>query len=168
MAGPTRSRSRKVVNYSWTGTTTASLIVVAPLTKVFLGSFALVTPFEETVVRARGVMFINSDQSAGVEQQLGAFGLIRVTNLAVAAGAASIPGPSTDITNDGWLLWQGIAQQGVVALAHLGGGMLYHLDSKAQRIVREGQSIAMMVENTHATHTFTIGITFRLLSRFRG
>ena len=137
--------------------------------KVLLGSFALSTAFEETVVRTRGQMYVASDQSAAVEVQSGAFGLIRVTDRALAIGITAIPDPVSDADDDGWLVWQGFSQQSALTTtAGLAGGHTYEIDSKAQRIVREGQVIAVVVANANAANGLIFGSTFRLLSRFRG
>ncbi len=159
---------RKIVNYTWAGFVSGPTVLPA-LTKTLLGSFILSTPFEETAVRVRGEIFISSDQAAAVEPQIGAFGLIRVTDLALAAGIGSIPSPSVDADDDGWFVWQGFAQESALTTtAGLGGGQSYSIDSKAQRIVREGQVIAVVVDNASVTTGAKIMTSFRLLARFRG
>ena len=157
---------RKIVNYTWAGFVTPIRVVVPVSTKVLLGTFTLSTAFEETITRVRGVLGVYADTAAAVEDQVGAFGMIIVTDLAVAAGAAAIPSPATDSDDDGWFLWQGIAQRGSI---NLGGsaGSQYVLDSKAQRILREGSQIAVMVENFSSVHAFEIVIALRALARFR-
>jgi len=165
---PGRSRaatSRKIVNYTWAGFISATRTNVPAASKVFLGSFSLATAFEETLTRTRGHIYVGADQLTIVEEQYGAFGLIRVTDLAIAAGAGSIPGPVTDADDDGWVVWQGISQTSnntVVA-----NDQRYEINSKAMRVIREGQQLAVMVENAHAADGFDISVAIRALARFR-
>jgi len=105
-----RPRSRKQVNYTWSQFNTAGRVVIPAGTKVLLGFFFLATAFEETIVRTRGTMSVITDQAAAGEDQIGALGMIRVTDRAIAAGIASIPGPMTDGDDDGWFLWVPAAQ----------------------------------------------------------
>ena len=58
-----------------------------------------------TVVRTRLDILIRSDQAAVSEQVRGAFGMIVVSDQAVAAGAASIPGPASE-TNGDWFVYE--------------------------------------------------------------
>jgi len=162
------SRPRKAINWSWAGQfggVTGSPVIVPAASKVLLGFFVLSTAFDETVTRIRGQLTIASDQGVAAEEQVGAFGFVRVTDRARAAGVASIPGPVTDIDDDGWLLWQPFLQQTSVAEAVIGRN--YQIDSKAQRIIREGEEVAIVVENAHDTFGLTIMWGLRLLSRFR-
>ena len=164
----TAPRARKQVNYTWAGFVTGPIILAAN-TKILLGSFVLSTPFEETAVRTRGNFYIGSDQAAVVEQQTGAIGLIRVTASALAIGITAIPDPVTNSDDDGWFVWQGFSQESsLTTTAGLAGGHVYEIDSKAQRIVREGQVIAVVAVNSQAAAGLHLGINFRLLSRFRG
>ena len=123
--------------------------------KLILATFVLSNPgIGEVVRRTRGVLQVNSDQGSLLEMQQGALGAIVVNDRAIAAGAASIPGPLTDQDDDGWLLW--------VPVNHISGGPIgaavtniiapsIDFDSKAMRKVEEGFSIAFMYE------TFTPG-----------
>jgi len=158
----TQPRSRKEVNYTWSHLTVLTT-VVPEATKVLLGFFFLDTAFEETVVRTRGTMTVITDQSSTQEEQIGALGFIRVTDRAIAAGAASIPGPITDGDDDGWFVWVPVSQ---IQLAPPGNNPRYDIDSKAQRIVREGQQLAVMFENAGA-NGLRLTLNLRALSRFR-
>ncbi len=161
-------QARKIVNYTWSPFVTAAPVTIPANTKVLLGFFSLATAFEETLVRTRGVLNIESDQAAGIEEQVGAFGFIRVTDQAIAAGAASIPGPVTDGADDGWVVWVPFTQSSsATTLGSVGMGGSWVIDSKAQRIVREGQQLAVMIENAHATHGLQVQIALRALARFR-
>jgi len=157
--------AQKNVNYTW------SHLCAGPATlpagsKILLGFFFLATAFEETVIRVRGEMSVLSDQAVGLEPQQGAFGMIRATDRAIAAGAASIPGPISDGDDDGWFVWQPWSNQASSVSGDIGR---YTIDSKAQRIVREGQQLAVMIESCASPISegalFTVSL--RALSRFR-
>jgi len=158
-------RGKKLVNYTWSGLQVKPTSI-APGIKMLLGFFFLQTGFEETVVRIRGLLSVTSDQAGVSESQYGALGFIRVTDVARGIGASAIPGPLTDSDDDGWLLWQGVAQRGSQSF---GTTEPYILDSKAQRIVREGQELAVMYETGDATFTEgqIISLNLRALARFR-
>jgi len=161
-------QGRKIVNYTWSPFVTAAPVTIPAATKVLLGFFFLATAFEETLVRTRGVLRISSDQTGSVEEQVGAFGFIRVTDQAIAAGAASIPGPVSDGADDGWAVWVPFAQESASSTVGMTGmGSAWEIDSKAQRIVREGQQLAVMIENAHATHGLEVLVALRALARFR-
>ena len=159
-------------NRTWTGITSTAATAVAAGTKVLAGSFVLSNPgIDETILRTVGVIGIASDQTAASELQLGAFGFLVVTDLAVAAGAASIPGPVTDISDDGWFMFVPFVQE----LRFLSGSgfapnavRLYHFDSKAKRKLPDGSSVAVMVENAHATHGFQLFFSLRMLTMVTG
>ncbi len=123
---------------------------VGAATKVLLASFVLSNPgIGETVRRTHVMLSVVSDQTGVLEQQNGALGMMIVSDLAIAAGAASIPGPVTDASDDGWFLWFGVSQVSIAAL----GGVVntnpqsYVIDSKAMRKVADGFSIAVMYES---------------------
>ncbi len=117
----------------------------------------------ETVRRTRGVAIISSDQAAGVEDQFGALGFIMVNDLALAAGAVSIPGPVTDGSDDGWFVWQPLLGVGNIG-ANGRVGYVVPFDSKAMRRVEEGFGIAIMVENASAANVFDFALGFSVLS----
>ena len=133
--------------------------------KVLLGSFILSNPpLGETILRTRIRLDVTSDQAAAAEFMVGAFGLIVVTDRAIASGAAAIPGPATDGGDDGWFVHQSINQSHALA----GGGVrTYDIDSKAMRKVEDGGEIAIMVQNAGlaASGGFLITTSVRLLAK---
>ena len=138
-------------------------VVVPAATKVLLVVVALSNPgINETIRRTRGLVSIASDQTAAPEDQNGAFGAMVINDLAVAAGAASIPGPVTDANDDGWFLWVPFVR----SFPAVNGieSREYQFDSKAMRRVEEGFAIAFMVENASATDGFNIACGISLLS----
>ncbi len=168
----TRPFRRSSPNRSWSGSFTSVRINVPAATKVLLGSFALSnTNIDETILRTVGMLSVSSDQVSASEDQIGAFGAIVVNDLAVAAGAASIPGPITNLDDDGWFLYVPIVQKFEnVTSAGFDPNMSvqYPFDSKAKRTTEEGFSIAFMVQNTHASNGFDVAFVIRILSMIRG
>ncbi len=137
-------------------------------TKVLLAVSELSNPgITETVIRTRGMFGILTDAATASEFQHGAFGMIVVNDLAAAAGAASIPGPVVDASDDGWFVWEPFlsAQESVGATAVTVPMSVFHFDSKAARRVEQGFQIAIMVENASATHAFDVLSAFSQLSK---
>ncbi len=167
-----RGRQGSRPNRSWSGLVSASATSVPPASKVLVGTFALSVPsIDETILRTRGVLGVRSDQVAAEESQFGAFGLMVVTDVAAAAGIASIPGPGTDVSDDGWFVWLPIMQTLKFGTA-VGFDTLamtqIMIDSSAKRIIQEGQLVAIVAENVHANQAFEIAVGFRILSQVRG
>ncbi len=147
----------------WARIVATGYTTVPAATKILLVSFALSNPgISETVRRTRGMISVRSD-AAVLESQLGALGFVRVNDLAIAAGAASIPGPVTDASDDGWFVWEPFGQ-------HLNGGggmpvsVQYPFDSRAMRTVDEGFGLAVMIENAHPTEGLEVALSLSLLS----
>ncbi len=166
------TRSSKRPNRSWAGFASTGETAVAANTKVLMGSFTLSNAnIDETILRNVGMLGVISDQLAASEDNFGAFGMIVVNDLAVAAGAASIPGPITDRTDDGWFVYVPIVQKiqvsSAIGIDH-SAMTQYPFDSKAKRVVQEGFQIALMVENANATAAFQIAAIFRTLSQITG
>ena len=157
---------RPVRNYAWGGFSIPTTVVPVE-TKVILGSFILSTQFDETVVRTRGQISTISDQIATLEIATAAIGMIVVSEDAFAAGIGSVPGPVSDIGNDEWLLWQGL--NSYFDLIAGGDAVIQVLDSKAKRIVREGNRVAVVVEGAASPETTSMRVTghIRVLSLFR-
>ncbi len=160
------SRQRSATN--WVRVTSAGSVTIAAGNKALLTSGSLDNPgISETVRRTRGIIHIQSDQAAAIEQQVGAMGMIIVNDLAITAGAGSIPGPFTQRDDDGWFVWQPFVQSGIVSGSAFNAGTIYEFDSKAMRSVDEGFQIAMMVENASATFGLQVLIAFSLLTSRR-
>ncbi len=158
-------------NRSWARIVSTALINVPAASKVLLSTGVLDNQgIDETILRSVGLIAVATDAPGASESQIGAFGMIVVTDLAAAAGAASIPGPVTDGFDDGWLTYVPIAQEWDQAsqVGRQQAAVQYHFDSKAKRVVSTGSSIAFMVENAHATFAFDILINMRMLTQVRG
>ena len=165
-------RNRRVPNRSWTGIANATFTNVPAASKVLLGSFSLSNPnIDETLLRTIGLLAVKTDQAAQTEQQQGAFGIIVVSDAAIAVGITAIPGPVTDIEDDGWVVYVPI-QQNFLLVTGAGfdtaGSVQYHFDMKGKRKTQEGERLALVVENAQATHAFDIALGLRILSMVRG
>ena len=144
-------------------------MVTAPTTvpaasKAFVAQFILSNPgITETVVRTVGRFFVQSDQAIAVEQQIGAWGMVRVTDAAALIGVTAVPGPITDKDDEGWMVWEPFVQNGQLTT---GGpsGFAYTYESKAARKIEEGHAMAVMVENAHATHGLIFSILISLIA----
>ncbi len=117
-----------------------------------------------TIVRTRGGLYFQTDQEAADEVQIGAVGMMLVTQAALTAGAAAIPGPSIDALNDGWFWWQSLLHAQFVA----GGnptkpGRFIEIDSKAMRKFDDGMALVLMVENASPINVFEIAVDIRIL-----
>ncbi len=165
---PQRSASRP--NRSWDGFFTTALVNVPAASKVLLGSFTLNNPgIDETLLRTVGTLFVATDALSN-ESQIGAVGLIPITEIALAAGVASIPGPVSDIGSDGWAFHQTFCQDWsfATAVGQTMGGLSYSFDSRGKRVVSDQHALALVVENAHATQAFDFYIAMRILSQVRG
>ena len=166
------SRGRRTPpNRSWSASFGATYIAVPAASKVLLGSFALTTPADVTILRTVGTISVKSDQVAVSEEQVGAFGMQLVTGIALAVGITAIPGPVTDAADDGWFIYQSFGQSWGSAGATFAGGpeaLTYQFDSKAKRKVDDSLVMAVVVENAHATHAFEIWFAVRILAMIRG
>ena len=142
------ARQRQPTN--WARSTSATYVAVPAATKVLLAVITLSNPgIGETIRRTRGLISVGSDQNVAVEAQVGAYGMVVVSDLAIAAGAASIPGPITEATDDGWFVWVPFLKRGPssTALEVINN----EFDSKAMRRIEEGFCVAVLVENGSAT-----------------
>ena len=109
-----------------------------------------------TILRTRGRFSVAPNAVDGNIQ--GAFGCVVVSDPAVAAGVASIPTPITEEDDEGWFVYEPFTYQSrSVELV----SMAYDFDSRAQRRLIEGFSVAIVVENNTAnSFDFTVSASF--------
>ncbi len=155
-------------NKGWAGLNIAEINIPGN-SAVLFASFTLSNAgIDETQLRALGTFAVTSDQTATSELQIGALGAIVVSDQALSVGVTAVPHPVTDIDDDGWFVHMPIAQSFI-----LGDGTGFTFttpwtfDSKAKRVVHDGQSIALVVENSSATGFQLSGI-IRFLTMVRG
>ena len=163
-----RSGSRP--NRGWSPSLVFTAFTVLPANSFVFNQVLIPTNpgIDNTILRVVGELTISSDQTGASEEQVGAFGMILVTDSAVAIGVTALPDPSIDAGDDGWFVYQSFSQQ--TALNTIGvGSITYPIDSKAKRIVHgTGVNVAIMIANSHATQGLSFVITFRMLSQVRG
>ena len=147
---------------NWTRSMATGPTTVAAGTKALIATIALSNPgIGETIRRTRGIVLFTSDQNTD-EDYNGALGFIVVNDLAIAAGAGSIPGPVTEASDDGWFVWQPLA--GRFETNEQAYPPPYMIDSKAMRRVEEGFTVAVMAENSHVTFGMDVTCGFSVLS----
>jgi len=167
----TFQRSVSRPNRSWFSVVSAAPVLVNAATKILLSTVVLSNQgIDETILRTVGGIAIFTDTPGASEEQIGSFGIHVVTDLAAAAGAASIPGPVTEGGDDGWQTYVPFAQswnfQSAVGAQER--AKWYPFDSKAKRVVSTGESLAIMIENAHAAQAFFVVLNMRGLSQVRG
>ena len=166
---PQRSRGSAKRRTTWVGPADQGYIDVAAGAKVIIGTFDAVAQGlnKPTVVRTRGEVSITP--AAGIITDIeivGAYGLALVSDQAVAAGVASVPGPFADADWDGWFVWRSFhytqEAAGTVASLML-QSVQQEVDSKAMRIVSENETIVLVAESQ--AQAFRISMPLRLLMK---
>ena len=130
--------------------------------KVLLAQATLSTSFNETIRRIILDIEHRSDQVSASEAYQFAIGMCVVSDAAIAAGAASIPGPITDADDDLWMYWRSF--QGSVTVGAIAGDVvtlaqLEHTESKAMRRIQEGQQLAIMAEAQSTGVAISFGLS---------
>ena len=168
----TNKRTRSRPNRAWTGAVDLDNNITTASTKTLIASFVLSNSnIDETILRTLGLLTVRSDQDASSEDQQGAFGMIVVSDTAVAAGAASIPGPLTDIADDGWFVHVPFNERFLFKSAtgvNPDMNHQYQFDFKSKRVIEDGSSIALMVETSSGSEGILISLILRMLSMVRG
>ena len=160
---------RRKTTWSGTGVSAVGMQPVAISSKVLLTSHTgafLEDIAPATLVRVRGQIGVESDQTAAVEQQTGALGIAVVSEQARAAGAASLPGPQTNSDWDGWLWWYGFSYRlQVLSQSGMNPNFVHEIvvDSKAMRKIGEQDALVYMAENASASHVFNVAVNTREL-----
>ena len=147
-------RSADITGYSTLGAATA----------VIDQSLAGITE-PVTAIRCRGIISVQSDQTAASETPFGAVGMCVVSDQAVAVGVTAIPTPITDKDSDLWIM-----HQYFFAPVAFGSGVgfrnisqSYEFDSKAMRKVPEGSTLIWVVENAAVGSGLIFALQFAVL-----
>ncbi len=109
------------------------------------------------------MIHVSSDQGAVFESQMGAVGFVIISDVALAAGVTSIPGPFSELNDDGWFVWVPFLLEGTIGLSGQ-VGQTFEFDSKAMRRIEEGFSIAVVLENSATSFGLKMTIAFSQLS----
>ena len=159
---PLRQGQRRVADWFGVSLGPTSLPASAKVLMGTLNAAALdVRPF--TIVRTRVTMFVESDQSVASEITRGVLGLIIVSDQAVAAGSASVPGPVTN-SDAPFFVYEPFVNSFSFATASgfvEPAGTIVQIDSKAMRKVSSGENLAIILENATA-----LGAIVSLQGRF--
>jgi len=142
--------------------TTATTLAAA--TNVIQQSFSVAVLSDvvpTTIVRVRGHIWVASDQASVSEEPFGAIGFALVSQNALTAGVASIPGPITNEPDDRWFVYETF--QAYFATGEGVSWQRYDFDSKAMRKVEDGDALVVMVENAHSTMGLEFIVKFRIL-----
>ncbi len=136
---------RRETNWFFGTFATTSLAASSASIITSLNAVALaLRPF--TVVRSRGMLMLESDQTAADERSRVQYGAAVVSDQSVAIGVTAVPTPVTDDGSDLWYIFESIAHSFIAAA---GRGPIYSqmtFDSKAMRKVEEGQDIITVAE----------------------
>jgi len=118
----------------------------------------------ETVIRTRGMFGWGTDNPAGDEPQMGAYGIAIVSEPAATVGITAIPTPGTDASWGGWLYHTYFMSNTEFASAvgvNFDNIRRIVIDSKAMRKVDENDRLVTVVENMSAD-----GMVFQDFTRF--
>ena len=129
----------------------------ALLINVTGATFLAKRPF--TVVRTRGYLYLESDQTAAAEFQAVNYGVCVVATQASAIGVTAVPTPTTDKGSDLWLAYETLVNSvGAGDTDNIrGNGKEY--DSRAMRKVEEGQEVIFVIESEIAGLTSGMQVT---------
>ncbi len=142
-----------------TGTTFATAGAAVLINVTGAGLLAL-RPW--TVIRARGSMFVKSDQTAAAEDQAIALGMAIVSDQAVAIGITAVPTPDTDAGSDLWFVYQTLMAAHGAGTVDSNEGRFIEYDSRAMRKVEDGSQLIVVGESIAA---ITNGLILRHQSR---
>ena len=161
---PRRSGTRRQT--TWVGPADQGYVAVASTTKVLIGSFDPSTAGlpKPTIVRTRGEVSVAVDVGVVVDTDIvGAFGICVISDQAVAAGAASVPGPFDQADWDGWFVWRSfglrLEHKSAVGIDKVSQG--YEVDSKGMRKVTDNETIVLVAESQSGA--FDISMAVRML-----
>jgi len=99
-----------------------------------------------TVVRARGVLYLKSDQAAAAENQAVNFGICVASDQAVLIGSTALPTPTTDQGSDLWLTYQSVMANATDLTDLAIAGQFVQYDSRAMRRVEPGAQVVFLAE----------------------
>ncbi len=112
-----------------------------------------------TVIRARGMLHLQSDQSAAAEDQAAIWGMCIVSDQAVAIGVTAIPTPVSDGVSDLWFMFQSMMASRGAGTTDSEVGRAWEYDSRAMRKVEDGDQLVTVLESERAA--LTLGVVVR-------
>ncbi len=120
-----------------------------------------VRPF--TIVRSHWAWMLQSDQSAGLEDQVGAFGVAVVSDQAEAVGITALPTPITDLGSDLFFVHQMMMARQSNLTDRTFPAVTGFTDSKAMRKVNDDQDMVVTAEFSAAGAGFILTLGGRFL-----
>ena len=139
----------------WTGVVSTSDVSLAASSKLLVATFVLSNPGQmETLTRVRGRISVT-----GTVPVVGALGMGIFNDVAVGAGIASLPDPVTEIADNFWPLWVPIVSRSTAEAT-------VEFDSKGQRKIEEGNSIALILANANASAAMSFFLSLRILTKY--
>ena len=138
--------------------------------KVLVASASNAGDIDLTILRTHGIYIAGRDDPSGDQFVSGAFGMMIVTDLAAAAGVASIPGPATNADDDGWIVHSYFMNKvhfGTDVGVQWDAGNAWRFDSKAKRVLAQGRTFVAVVENFTPV-AIEFAVSFRCLEMVRG
>ena len=161
-------RSGRMVRQSrWLGladfqSTTLAAGSNATLITSFAAGLLAERPF--TIVRTRGTLYLESDQTAVTESQFCAYAHAVVSDQAVAVGISAVPTPFAD-ESDLFFVFQTLVSRLLVTtdVGRLLAGVQMEFDSRAMRKVDEGSNAISVAEAGPTSSGLTLRNIFRML-----
>ncbi len=157
---PPPRRARLASQWDFAGDSVLTTLIPGASTIPF--GFAANTDI--TLLRSHLSVWIQTDQTAALEEQMVAVGLIIVSDKAFALGVTAVPLPFTNGTDDGWVLHKSIYQASAGSLNGMTPPVTY-VDSKGMRKFQDGETLALVIENHHATFSATVVASLRVLTK---
>ena len=166
-----RNRSRRSTTWGL-GPNATPIALSGSGSALWTASSSLLLESKVTITRVRGHAFLMMlTAAASGDGFQGAIGMGVFSSEAVAAGAASIPGPQSDSDWDGWLYHQFFNVHFINATQTSGvnaavGVVRIDIDSKAMRIQEDSQLLVGVIEQTeNGTATAEFWADTRILDK---
>jgi len=153
---------------SWSGVISTGYTTVNPSSKIEVAFFTGIDS-DITIRRTRGLLSIASDQSAAIEETIGAFGACVISDHAQGVGISAMPDPANDISEDLWAVYVPFMQIGELSsVSGAESAMAYPFDSKAMRKLPTGYSYVFVLANNHPSHSLQFAVNIRVLASLTG
>ena len=138
---------RSVRESLWIGVGATATIITGPQGNAILNSFNTIAlalrPF--TNVRVRGVMHMESDQTAAAENQAAAIAYAVVSDQASAVGITAVPTPVADLGSDLFFVYKSLLGSSLVGETGDGANVMAEYDSRAMRRVDDDSDLVVVL-----------------------
>ncbi len=120
-----------------------------------------------TIMRTRGVLWVDTDQAAATEDQDVAIGLAVVSDQAATIGVTAVPTPYTDMESDLFFVYDQhfghFDFADATGFNSHGNELMTRFDSKAMRKVEDGQDVVSVIETSSISDGAIVRVGFRML-----